>query len=612
MLDIGVYAWRDMKQKAINAGNGRVVTLQQLNSSTITRSKKEILKDVLELYGFKDVVVEGGNDATGILFQYNSKVEYGFSVVLQGTKVTAKANCFSGIVYFKTSSGVSQYQSVQIKDGVFSLNSFGTNSQYDFGYVVEATEESSLFLDHGFPKLDRVDFAIQSNSNSTESIKDGQIISYRYRINDGRMVGSVERTETHLADCGYGFTDRLISIFPLYFKMQPNKNKTILYSNWANLEKASNNTIRLTSSGDLYINNSLVRKFYKKDDYIETPIYIFRQVLETTITNPSSEGDASNISIFNDKDLTDEQNYKEAFLVPYNGVSSDFSAGDCSITWFGPDKEWTPSISTTSDIEVYDITNILLNNLDVDMAINNRNFIHSNTQVNKTLANMLINLFCKKHSITESVDLTTTTDLSNTTLSSNYTGYAGSPSNLKETYNNSIYGENSFVIKKFPGMSGEYKLDSFGVNFIAGRKWGTLTATLQYFTFWDEQQPSTIISKNNDFIESWLLYDRDTSGVIHVERFGPDKFGQLTTGSSGYSFYRNYVSYFARFSSPYFSGHIMPKNAVFGSYFNDDYGLTGAYYHVSNADNDHGGGLWLWGTSIEKTNGNELLSVIML
>ena len=110
-----------MKQKRIDAGSGKVVTLQQLNSSVITRSKKAILKDVLELYGFKDVVVEGGNDATGVIFTYNSKPEYGFSVALSGTKVTAKANCFSGIVYFKVSSGITQYQSVEIKDGVFSL-----------------------------------------------------------------------------------------------------------------------------------------------------------------------------------------------------------------------------------------------------------------------------------------------------------------------------------------------------------------------------------------------------------------------------------------------------------------------------------------------------------
>ena len=89
-----------------------------------------------------------------------------------------------------------------------------------------------------------------------------------------------------------------------------------------------------------------------------------------------------------------------------------------------------------------------------------------------------------------------------------------------------------------------------------------------------------------------LLYDRDTSGVIYVENFGPDSFGQLTTGSSGTSFYRNYVSYFSTFSSPYFGGLIRPKNAVLGSYFNDDYGLTGSYYYVSNANNTYGGGLW--------------------
>ena len=146
MLDINVYKWKDMRRKAINAGNGRVVTLQQLNSGVITRSKKEILKDVLELYGFKDVVVEGGNDATGVVFTYNSKIEYGFSVALQGTKVTAKANCPAGTVYFKVASGVTQYQTVNIRNGVFSLNSSGTNAQYDFGYVVEAINEKSAYL----------------------------------------------------------------------------------------------------------------------------------------------------------------------------------------------------------------------------------------------------------------------------------------------------------------------------------------------------------------------------------------------------------------------------------------------------------------------------------
>ena len=135
-----------MKRKRINAGNGRVVTLQQLNSGVITRSKKEILKDVLELYGCKDVVVEGGNDATGVVFTYNSKIEYGFSVALQGTKVTAKANCPAGTVYFKVASGVTQYQTVNIRNGVFSLNSSGTNAQYDFGYVVEAINEKSAYL----------------------------------------------------------------------------------------------------------------------------------------------------------------------------------------------------------------------------------------------------------------------------------------------------------------------------------------------------------------------------------------------------------------------------------------------------------------------------------
>lgn len=146
MLDINVYKWKDMRQKRINAGNGRVVTLQQLNSGVITRSKKEILKDVLELYGFKDVIVEGGNDATGVQFQYQSKREYGFSVVLQGTKVTAKANCPIGTIYFKTASGTTSYQTVNIIDGVFSLNSSGTNTQYDFGYVVEAMSEGSTYL----------------------------------------------------------------------------------------------------------------------------------------------------------------------------------------------------------------------------------------------------------------------------------------------------------------------------------------------------------------------------------------------------------------------------------------------------------------------------------
>ena len=219
-----------MRQKAVDAGNGRVVTLQQLNSSSITRSKKAILKDVLELYGFKDVVVEGGNAATGIMFQYNSKTEYGFSVVLQGTKVTAKANCLKGVIYFKVASGVTSYSSVNVVDGVFSLNSSSTNAQYDFGYVVEAMEEFSLFLDHGFPKLDRVDFAIQSNSNTTESVEDGQIVSYRYRMNGGRIVGNIEQTETDFADKGYMFTDSS-STLPLYFKMQPSKNKTVLYSN---------------------------------------------------------------------------------------------------------------------------------------------------------------------------------------------------------------------------------------------------------------------------------------------------------------------------------------------------------------------------------------------
>lgn len=146
MLDINVYKWNDMRQKAINAGNGRMVTLQQLNSSIVTRSKKEILKDVLELYGFKDVVVEGGNDTTGVVFTYNSKIEYGFSVALQGTKVTAKANCSAGTVYFKVASGVTQYQTVNIRNGVFSLNSSGTNAQYDFGYVVEAINEKSTYL----------------------------------------------------------------------------------------------------------------------------------------------------------------------------------------------------------------------------------------------------------------------------------------------------------------------------------------------------------------------------------------------------------------------------------------------------------------------------------
>ena len=119
---------------------------------------------------------------------------------------------------------------------------------------------------------------------------------------------------------------------------------------------------------------------------------------------------------------------------------------------------------------MYDITNILLNNLDVNLSISYRNLINTNTKVNDTLANTLINLFCKKHSITESIDLDTATDLANTTLSSNYIKYAGRPSNLKETYNHSLYGENSFVVKKFPGLSGDHKLSSFGVNFIAGRK----------------------------------------------------------------------------------------------------------------------------------------------
>ena len=135
-----------MKQKKINAGNGRIVTLQQLNSDVITRPKKEILKDILELYGFKDAVVEGGNDATGVVFSYNSKPEYGFSISLQGTKVTAKANCSSGTIYFKVAESITEYQTVNIKDGVFALNSSGTTTQYDFGYVAECMDGSSTYL----------------------------------------------------------------------------------------------------------------------------------------------------------------------------------------------------------------------------------------------------------------------------------------------------------------------------------------------------------------------------------------------------------------------------------------------------------------------------------
>lgn len=172
VVDIKTYKWKDMKQKKINAGNGRIVTLQQLNSDVITRPKKEILKDILELYGFKDAVVEGGNDATGVVFSYNSKPEYGFSISLQGTKVTAKANCSSGTIYFKVAESITEYQTVNIKDGVFALNSSGTTTQYDFGYVAECMDGSSTYLwDSSQNILSTISFGV-SDSPSRYIIKD--------------------------------------------------------------------------------------------------------------------------------------------------------------------------------------------------------------------------------------------------------------------------------------------------------------------------------------------------------------------------------------------------------------------------------------------------------
>lgn len=145
MLNIQTYRWKDMKQQKIDAGSGKWVTLQQLNSSSITRGKKEILKSIFELYGFTDVSVTGGNDATGVQFQYQSKKEYGFSVVLQGTKVTAKTPIYKGVVYFKAADSITSYQTVSISNQQITLNSSGTNSSYDFGYVAMCMSENDLY-----------------------------------------------------------------------------------------------------------------------------------------------------------------------------------------------------------------------------------------------------------------------------------------------------------------------------------------------------------------------------------------------------------------------------------------------------------------------------------
>ena len=176
MLDIKVYEWKsNMRNKSITVDN-KIIKLTSLNNVTGI-SKKDILKAILQLYGFSDISITGGNDATGITFIYQSKSDYGFSIALKGTKVTASANCKSGTVYFKAGNGITPYKTEYIIDGKFSLNNSGTTSTYDWGYVVEAMNEDSTFLwENGTVDLSDLNCSYQSAMDDAEYL--GENLEY--------------------------------------------------------------------------------------------------------------------------------------------------------------------------------------------------------------------------------------------------------------------------------------------------------------------------------------------------------------------------------------------------------------------------------------------------
>ena len=157
----------------------------------------------------------------------------------------------------------------------FYLGTSGTIPVLEFGFGME---KDKTYLRYNFPVLDRTNYDLINDTNNDEkrTVENdvNKITSYRYRIDSNRIFGNEQKSRMDINDKYIYKNTNKINNKPMYFGLQPEYSKTILYSNWVEHSNINNIYIYVDANDNLYIDGVCKRKIYWDDNNVESPVYV--------------------------------------------------------------------------------------------------------------------------------------------------------------------------------------------------------------------------------------------------------------------------------------------------------------------------------------------------